>query len=78
MVNVRPWGSSLLQTFLDVVDSLRTVQADFVIHGLKRGRERVAVLGVIGHRAILSSAASVVIYYARRLRSSGSVIEQAY
>jgi hypothetical protein len=48
------------------------VQADFVIHGLKRGRERVAVLGEIGRRAILSSAASVVIHYARRLRSPGS------
>jgi hypothetical protein len=68
VVNVRPWGSSLLQTFLDVVDSLRTVQADFVIHGLKCGRERAAVLGVISYRVNPSTgAASIGRHNAHRL-----------
>jgi hypothetical protein len=54
------------------------VQADFVIHGLKRGLERVAVLGAIGRRAILSGAAAVVIHYARRHDRPVRAIEQAY
>lgn len=67
------------QTFFDIIDTLRAMQANFVVHGLKRGRERVTALGVIGHRVILSTGvASAGSYRARRPERPGSGNQQAY